>query len=117
MVPFSKYNGKGRSSWATETKAVKKGVFRGGGNTIPLQECEDDSRTKTKSLRMADVAEGVSTEILSSTELTYTCNSCGEKANAHRKGFDLKNLGQKIMCYSCKKLRRSKDWMCECGNI
>ena len=42
------------------------------------------------------------------------CGACREAANAHIKGFDENDLGTKVFCYACKKLRRSKDWLCRC---
>ena len=42
------------------------------------------------------------------------CGACGEGTNAHRKGFDENDVGAKITCYTCKKPKRSKDWLCKC---
>ena len=135
-VAFGKYNGKGRNAWAIGIKAMKNEIFRGEGNDKPtLKKLVEDSKNlheschrrtepepvETLSDASRDDAMGPSTLVcIQDTKplrLTYTCKVCGDEANAHRKGFNLHDLGLSVMCYSCKKLRRSKDWMCECGSI
>jgi hypothetical protein len=147
-IGFGKYNGKGRSAWATGIKIMKSEVFRGEGKEATLQQWEDDVKKMQEEMEVAKTKQKIGDEALgtctsmqnldppdlgqsskhtcsfSGAEIrdfshkpTYVCSACGEEANAHRKGFDLKDLGLSIMCYNCKKTRKSKEWLCQCKRI
>ena len=128
MVPFGKFNGKGRSAWTEGIKASKSGVFVGEEQKLLLRnqqknlesELDDISSVAASShlqMTVPPASDGHEVHKLSLAceELTFKCKTCGDEANAHRKCFDLENRGLSIMCYTCKKTRKSKDWICQCG--